>query len=200
MTAFGSPDTGIHGMLDLETAGTGPNAAILTIGFLAFDPYTTEDFFKAHIVVPFEYNKDANISLETISWWMQQERSAQEAAWINNRNAADGDHRFFMDDIANLVSWFQRVETIWANDPDFDCVILRSFLERIPIQWKWYRKHRSMRTLKELFNIPSDIPPMGTTHNALDDCLYQAEQVRSVYQARAQIAYTRMRELPDPSL
>lgn len=183
---IGYPDNELHAMLDLETASSGYNAAVLSIGLLIFNPGTGEDILKKHILVPFSYYKNiqpGEVTLETIKWWMEQEAAAQRAAWVSDR--AEGDHRFFADDIANLTSWFEKVSDIWANDPDFDCVILRNFLEtKMGIKWRWYRKHRSLRTIKALFDIPP-IEDRGIAHNALDDCLYQAEFVRAVYQGRA---------------
>jgi len=166
-----------HGMLDLETAGTGPNAAILTIGMFAFDPYSRPEYHESgwHFVVPFNMNKGRNVDLATIKWWMEQSDEARKASWLDIRD---------MGAVGPMVDWLNEVDTIWANDPDFDCVILRDFLEQHGVQWRWYRKHRSIRTLKELYDIPF-IEPVGTQHNALDDCIYQAEIVRAVYQGKA---------------
>ena len=33
----------IHAMIDLETLSTNPNATILTVGGVKFDPYTSEE-------------------------------------------------------------------------------------------------------------------------------------------------------------
>jgi inhibitor of KinA sporulation pathway (predicted exonuclease) len=67
-------------------------------------------------------------------------------------------------------------------------VILQDFFEKNSAKWKYFRKHRSIRTLKAMFDIPP-IEPEGTAHNALDDCKYQAKIVRAVYQNNAPPIY-----------
>jgi hypothetical protein len=71
----------------------------------------------------------------------------------------------------------------WANDPDFDIVILRNWWKRLPMTMLpfpiSYRAHRSFRTIKALaaeFNI--QLPEAsGTAHNPVDDAAHQARVV-----------------------
>lgn len=172
-----------HAMLDIETASSNTNAAVLTIGVLLFDPMlrAMEDEPAIHIIVPFHANKGREITLDTISWWMQQNQEAQFASWVAGRS----EEGITLDDMFDVLKGiFDHADHIWANDPDFDCDILKSFMEQHGVKWKWYRKHRSLRTIKAMHDVPH-IEQIGSVHNALDDCKYQAEVVRAVYQGRA---------------
>lgn len=184
----------LHGMLDLETASGDTNSAILTIGFIMFDPYSDTTEVEMNIVVPFNLNRGRGITLDTIRWWMEQSKEAQQAAWVDERTEDGSVISEFHAQMLTLLEYMDQVEAIWANDPDFDCDILRSWLDsQYKCKWKWYRKHRSLRTLKAMFDIPF-IEPIGTAHNALDDCKYQAQIVRAVYQGKA--APTFRQEMP----
>jgi hypothetical protein len=179
-----------HAMLDLESVSTDPNGAILTIGILLFDPMKDEkDDFGVNYVVPFAHNKGRTVDLETMKWWMEQSPEAQRASWITGRDAmpATPEHSLYIN---ALMQVFDQVDHIWANDPDFDCVMLKSFFEQHGVKWNWYRKHRSLRTIKAMFDVPF-IEPVGEAHNSLDDCKYQARIVRAVYNGEAFPRYGR---------
>lgn len=173
-----------HLMLDIETAGTGPHAYVLTIGILAFDPYGNGDNDVGfHYVVPQHANLGRQLTFDTIKWWMQQNGMAQGQAWL----AAPHN---LMEITGTLIGQLKAAEHVWANDPDFDCVILNDWLtgsgaSNIFNSFKWpYYKNRSIRTLKALFDIPQ-LTMEGAAHNALDDCKYQAKIVRAVYKGEA---------------
>lgn len=174
-----------HAMLDIETASSNTNAAVLTIGIYVFDPmlHASDDEPALHIVVPFSHNEGREITLDTVSWWMQQNPEAQRASWVEGRADAEGirEEKHYITALAQI---FDHVDHLWANDPDFDCDILKHFFAQHGVKWKWYRKHRSLRTLKAMYDVPF-IEQIGSVHNALDDCRYQAETVRAVYQGRA---------------
>lgn len=167
-----------HGMLDIETAGTGVKAHILTIGFLQFDPLGdgSEDVGH-HFVVGPRYNTGRELDFDTLKWWMQQNESARSQAWLATATPS-------VEMFSVLEQVFITTEHLWANDPDFDCSIVKDWFTTYR-DFKWpFWKHRSIRTLKALYSIPP-LPPMGIAHNALDDCRYQAQIVRAVYQGKA---------------
>lgn len=182
-----------HGMLDLETLDTTETAHILSIGFVIWTPdhivydKNTEELnyqTKFHALVPNEYNKGRSISASTVQWWMQQDENARKV-FSGRNNAFYGD----MQPLFNVVNMIENVDHIWANDPDFDCAILKNWLAQQCPHVKWpFWKHRSIRTLKALYDIP-EIPRKGTAHNALDDCLYQCEIVNAVYSGRAKAKF-----------
>jgi exodeoxyribonuclease VIII len=67
-------------MIDLETLATSPNAAVLTIGAVKFDPFNIETdnptCEKLYIKVDLD-SCDAlglDVSEDTLEWWSQQSK------------------------------------------------------------------------------------------------------------------------------
>lgn len=184
-----------HLMLDIESAGTGPHAYVLTVGLLEFDPYGngSEDI-GYHLYIPPSLNKGRELNFDTVKWWMQQSMEAQADAWVcpttyREEFVPEAGERRDEFPVANaqhiIRTCLNNAEHLWANDPDFDCTIMRDWKETNNFDFRWpYGKHRSMRTLKAMYDIPEIMNTLA--HNALADCRYQAEQVRAVYQGKAQ--------------
>lgn len=172
-------------MIDLETLSTAPNAAILTIGACVFemnkpDAEITETF-EARISIESNERVGRDISGSTVAWWLQQSKAAQEALFkepiVSLRNA-----------ITSLNLWIGQLPHIpthiWAKDPDFDVVILRSAYEDVGQKWPLkYWANRSVRTIEELAYPEGDLPNFrtGVHHSALDDAVTQAISVRHCY-------------------
>jgi hypothetical protein len=180
-------------MIDIETMGTGPDAAILTIGAVMFDPRAedTEETLRPESTLfgPITFKSNAEegraFDPDTIAWWMTQSKEAQlalvEGKQINLRGALEQ----FRQWIAGAKPAPTRV---WGNDPDFDCVILIHAFKRAGLMWPFkFWESRSVRTIKELAYPPGglrgDFPAIGvgTAHNAQDDTIRQALAVQHAY-------------------
>ena len=62
-------------MIDLETLSTNPNATILTVGGVKFDPYTMAEpsqgmYFRVDVDSQTEMGRD--VMQETVNWWSKQ--------------------------------------------------------------------------------------------------------------------------------
>ena len=73
----------IHAMIDLETLSTNPNATILTIGGVKFDPHTSVIpsqgmYFK--VDVDSQTTMGREVMPETLAWWTTQSKEIQEEA------------------------------------------------------------------------------------------------------------------------
>ena len=71
----------IHAMIDLETLHTTPQAAVLTVGGVKFDPLSdsephSEFYYKLDLDTQ---NRDT--SDDTIAWWSKQDPKIQEEAF-----------------------------------------------------------------------------------------------------------------------
>ena len=77
-----------HLMIDLETMGNKPNAPIVSIGAVFFEPSTGELGEEFYRVVSLKSSMDGGAvpDPDTIMWWMQQSEEARSA--INDKNAA----------------------------------------------------------------------------------------------------------------
>ncbi|HIA7925313.1 TPA: 3'-5' exoribonuclease domain-containing protein, partial [Escherichia coli] len=175
---------GIHLMLDLETMGKNPDAPIISIGAIFFDPQTGDMGPEFSKTIDLE-TAGGVIDRDTIKWWLKQSREAQSAIMTDEIPLDDAllQLREFIDE--NSGEFFVQV---WGNGANFDNVILRRSYERqgIPCPWR-YCNDRDVRTIVELgkaidFDARTAIPFEGERHNALDDARYQAKYVSAIWQ------------------
>ncbi|EON0756715.1 3'-5' exoribonuclease [Escherichia coli] len=175
---------GIHLMIDLETMGKNPDAPIISIGAIFFDPQTGEMGPEFSKTIDLE-TAGGVIDRDTIKWWLKQSREAQSAILTDEIPLDDAllQLREFIDE--NSGEFFVQV---WGNGATFDNVILRRSYERqgIPCPWR-YTNDRDVRTMVALglvmdFDARTTIPFEGERHNALNDARYQAKYVSAIWQ------------------
>ena len=173
-----------HLMIDLETMGKNPDAPIISIGAIFFDPQTGEMGPEFSKTIDLE-TAGGVIDRDTIKWWLKQSREAQSAILTDEIPLDDAllQLREFIDE--NSGEFFVQV---WGNGATFDNVILRRSYERqgIPCQWR-YTNDRDVRTMVALglvmdFDARTTIPFEGERHNALNDARYQAKYVSAIWQ------------------
>ncbi|EIC2794149.1 3'-5' exoribonuclease, partial [Escherichia coli] len=136
-----------HLMIDLETMGKNPDAPIISIGAIFFDPQTGDmgpEFSKTIVLE----TAGGVIDRDTIKWWLKQSREAQSAIMTDEIPLDDAllQLREFIDE--NSGEFFVQV---WGNGANFDNTILRRSYERqgIPCPWRYYND-RDVRTIVEL--------------------------------------------------
>jgi exodeoxyribonuclease VIII len=165
-------------MLDLETMGTGPDAAILAIGAVELNRETGQlgrEFYEVVDLVS-AIAAGGTVDASTILWWMQQ---SDEARGEFKRGG-----RHIIDVLQSFTHWVRRgagAFNIWGNGSDFDNVILRSAYSRLSMQVPWsHRQNRCFRTVR------NEYPPVDTStwesvkHNALSDAKWQARYLIEV--------------------
>jgi len=163
-------------MVDLETLGTGPGCAILSIGAVAFDPPTGELGAEFYTLVSTRSCRALGLREEddTMEWWSRQKPEAQ--AVIDQ--AADS-HVSVANALAQLAAFIRshggapRVR-LWGNGADFDNAILADLYRRLGQQPPWnFWNNRCFRTLKAL--VPGVEPDRsGPPHNPRDAAKHQA--------------------------
>lgn len=181
-----------HIMLDLETMGTGNNAAIVAIGAVAFDPSDyivrpTDPLYAFYAPVSLESSVAAGLTIDvsTILWWMKQSeearRSTFESSCPSTLRVALGLFSFWA---APHISKTGDSFGLWGNGATFDNVVIRSAFKAVdlPVPWS-FRQDKCYRTLVNL--LPESrrpkFEPYGTAHNALDDAIAQARHLQKVY-------------------
>lgn len=175
-------------MIDIETLSTRKDAAVLSIGLAAFDDQQVLDTIGLAINPAEVFGQ---IDVDTIRWWMKQPDAAsaysfngvmhQGAAWLQLKTF--------------ISRHLHATGEVWARGPQFDCVILKSWLEGLQergivtqgekLPWK-YNQERDVRTLDgEARRAGVDIPMLyaGTAHNPVDDAANQARMVIAVRRA-----------------
>ncbi|WP_348270508.1 exonuclease [Escherichia coli] len=173
-----------HLMINLETMGKNPDAPIISIGAIFFDPQTGDMGPEFSKTIDLD-TAGGVIDRDVIKWWLKQSREAQSAIMTDEIPLDDAllQLREFIDE--NSGEFFVQV---WGNGANFDNVILRRSYERqgIPCPWR-YSNDRDVRTIVELgkaidFDARTAIPFEGEHHNALDDARYQAKYVSAIWQ------------------
>lgn len=189
-------------MVDLETLGTGPGCAILSIGAVAFDPATGALGEAFYLAVNTRSCRALGLREEagTIAWWDRQSPEARGVladAETSQASVADA-----LADFGRFLARFggPRAVRLWGNGADFDNAILAFLYQRLGVEPPWsFWNNRCFRTLKNLHPIPAP-PRTGTHHNALDDARHQVEHacliLRSVHAAAA-AAQTAPGVMPD---
>lgn len=172
-------------MVDIETMSTATNAAIVSIGACGFDhevintPEEITDRFYTSVSLTSNEEAGRHISASTVEWWLRQSKEAQTALSmepIRSLRAALIEFRIWAQSLKPAAHF------IWANDPDFDVVILRSAFDAVNQGWPFaYYNNRSCRTLKHLAWPNDDAPNFrasGVHHKADDDAVAQAVMVQ----------------------
>lgn len=157
-------------MIDIETLGTAPGSAILSIGAVVFGPEGLGDTFYAPILLQSCVAVGLTIDPNTIAWWMQQSDEARAAAFKSDADALS-------DVLEQFTCWFGLVgaERPWCHGATFDVPLLEVAYKACGLQapWRFYNV-RDTRTLYDLSGVKVD-RAQGTQHNALDDAIAQAE-------------------------
>ncbi|EPO2349755.1 TPA: exonuclease [Escherichia coli] len=173
-----------HLSVDLETMGKNPDAPIISIGAIFFDPQTGDMGPEFSKTIDID-TAGGVIDRDTIKWWLKQSREAQSAIFTDEIPLDDA--LLQLREFINENSGESFVQ-IWGNGANFDNVILRRSYERqgIPCPWRYYND-RDVRTIVELgnaigFDVRMAIPFEGVPHNALDDARHQAKQVSAIWQ------------------
>ena len=168
----------IEFMVDLETMGLGPTAAIVSIGCVPFDRESltvSQDEF--YTVVDLESSLKAGLTAEssTILWWMTQSEEARTELFSGRRVQLYEALSAFKYWMAGLVPT-KNDRKVWGNGAAFDNVILSSAYKAVGLEPPWnFWNDRCFRTMKNEFaGVP--LPDRaGLHHKAVDDARYQAE-------------------------
>lgn len=165
-----------HVMLDLETLGTRPGCAILSIGAVEFDCASGKLGPEFYEVVNRKscQAKGLTEDPETIKWWQGRSDEARKIL-VDVETAPNG----LGGALTKFSGWLQqfgkRDLMIWGCGADFDQPIITAGFAAcsMPLPWMFYN-NRCYRTLRALGNMKGEPPRVGTYHNALDDAKTQA--------------------------
>lgn len=193
-------------MLDIETLGTGTNAAIVQIGAVAFDvdqdhvsnsslrvnsPGVLLELgqgFRMNVCLA-DSKHPGDIDPATVEWWLQQSDEAR--ASITN-----SDNRLGLALVlAMFTEWVRDVGgggpydvRLWSNGPTFDEIIIRSAFTRYGKQFPIsFRQSRCCRTMYELAQsmgwdrklAAAAVPDDIVKHDGLGDSVFQARSLVS---------------------
>jgi exodeoxyribonuclease VIII len=163
-------------MIDLETMATGPNATVLTLGAVTFNPWGNGYSDKLYFRVDID-DQDAlgrEVDPNTLDWWSKQDPAIMEEAFSPNdrvplKEAVDRFHKF---------AW--GCDMFWSHGATFDLVIMENLYRQLgkPLPWNFWQ----LRCTRTLFDLGWDPDmPKANKHNALEDAIRQAAGVQNVY-------------------
>jgi len=192
-------------MIDLETMGTGPDSAIVSIGAVLFDPLADgeglltgegQGEWYRRVSLADAMHQGGQADASTILWWLQRTAAA--------RRELVGRSESMLESLSSLGYWMRLhgVCELWANGADFDLVILAGAYRRASIAKPWeYKQQRCFRTLRALYphaeKTVHQSDDADTRHHALADARWQARvavailremRMDQVYRQRAMLA------------
>lgn len=179
-----------HLMVDMETMGNGPDAPIVSIGAVFFDPSTGNTGAEFYRVVSLESSMSFGMKPDasTIQWWLKQSSEARSAILVDEAMGLRESLELLADFIAENAANGSHTVQLWGNGCSFDNVILRRAyaLTETPFAVPFWND-RDVRTMVELgksvgINPRFDIPFEGDMHNALSDARHQVKYVSVIWQ------------------
>jgi hypothetical protein len=168
-------------MIDLETLATSPNAAVLTIGAVKFDPFSNEldspscEKFYVKVDIDSCDELELDVSNDTLEWWSKQSKEAQEEAFSTE------DRIHVREAFNQLYKFCWGAKRVWSHGAAFDTVICENIFRKLnkAVPWSFWEV-RDTRTLFDL-GIDPKRPPV-LKHHALEDAWNQAVGVQNVFQ------------------
>ncbi|HED2371668.1 TPA: 3'-5' exoribonuclease [Citrobacter freundii] len=179
-----------HLMVDMETMGNSPDAPIVSIGAVFFDPSTGNTGAEFYQVVSLESSMSFGMKPDasTIQWWLKQSSEARSAILVDEAMGLRESLELLADFIAENAANGSHTVQLWGNGCSFDNVILRRAyaLTDTPFAVPFWND-RDVRTMVELgksvgINPRFDIPFEGEMHNALSDARHQVKYVSAIWQ------------------
>lgn len=187
-----------HYMLDIETLSTKPNAVVLSIGAVEFNPETGDIIREFYQELDLQDQPDRHIDISTVQWWADR---CKENVSNLDLLAKPKLKRLSTLIVLGMLDKFinepqsedlfgykprcielERDEfkvAVWACDPDFDIAILNNLYESENIRCPWrYNEPKSVRTIRLLAEMKGiALPKAEASHNALEDCIRQVKEV-----------------------
>ena len=168
-----------HGTIDLETIDTCPQATVLSLGAVKFNPLDASEphselYLKINIDEQDQLGRTASDS--TIEWWSKQDPKIMEEAF-DQTGAVSVDEA-----LRQINKWVVGVDTLWGQGYGFDYTILEDMFRRSgkPIPWNFW----IIRDSRTLFSCCEKDPRKAfqtDLHNALADAYFQSKAIQVAY-------------------
>lgn len=166
-------------MVDIETLSTQPDATILTVGGVKFDPHSTREphsEFYVRLDVDSQIALGRHVDPGTLEWWGKQDPAIQQ-------EALGDQHRVSLTEfMGEFNKWCSNVDEIWCQGPQFDMVIIENLYAQHAHHTSWpYWKVRDCRTVFGMMPRDPRKDIQQNAHNALADSRYQAIALQRSY-------------------
>jgi exodeoxyribonuclease VIII len=153
-------------MLDLETMGTGQDAAIVSVAAVRSTETEIVDSFNVCVSLQSSVSAGMVIDPSTVIWWMRQSDES--------RQVLTGSAVSLRACCELFAAWIGKDCELWGNGADFDNAIMSNAYRMVGLEQPWhYTANRCFRTVKALYP-QIEFERIGTHHSALDDAKSQA--------------------------
>lgn len=171
-------------VVDLETLGTEPEAAILSIGAVRFHPFTRDSeqsisepdrTFYARLNERVQLDNGRMVDPDTLLWWQAQSKGAKAVFEEETEDVETALKRF--------ADFCKGARRLWGNGNMFDNAILRNIFRQYKLEYPIpYRKDLDLRTVtfmwrKLLHKAHNQLPDDNSLvydHTALSDAKVEA--------------------------
>jgi len=180
----------IEVMIDFETLATTPDAVILSVGAVKFNPSGTGVIERLQLLPMIDeqsevYNR--TISEDTLKWWETQTPEAIEKAMGEDGRIS------FKDCMEQLAEFCWNIDGIWSNGATFDISIAESAWRQLGISIPYpHWTVRDCRTLYKIANVNVKDDNYVTTHVAVEDAERQAFIAQKAYQKLIAAGFTHL--------
>ena len=175
-------------MLDLETMGTRPGDAVISIGAQLFDRKagTLGPGYKINVDIEQVMDMGFGATGGTIKFWIEQNEAATKAA-LENPVSVHQALQLFADILTDDEGGVNNEIKVWGNGATFDNVLLRSMYERLGLLTPWkFWNDRCFRTMKAVHDPDKNLQPefVGEKYDALADATHQAKWLINITEGR----------------
>ena len=170
----------VHATIDLETIDTRPQATVLSLGAVKFNPFDqSEPYDELYFKVSIDQQDSLGrtVSNETIQWWAKQDTKIMEEAFDQT------DAISIEQALIKINKFVVGVDILWGQGYGFDYTILEDIYRSagVPIPWNFWQ----IRDSRTLFSVCQSDPRkkiQNNLHNALADAYYQSKAIQIAYQ------------------
>lgn len=164
-------------MVDLETMGTTPYSAIVSIGVVQFDLTTGEYGESFYRTIDLQSCLDVGLHTDqsTVDWWKKQSQVTIDKLYIDTKPLP-----IILEE---FTEWFKTVITsfkyVWGNSASFDLGLLSQAYNKCNMSIPWaYWNERCCRTIVALNeDIKNTMEKPIGAHDPIVDCKYQIDYV-----------------------
>jgi exodeoxyribonuclease VIII len=169
-----------HGMVDLETFATTPDAVILTVGAVKFDPFNKKEphtDFYMRLEIENQEDRGRMINPDTLQWWSTQPNEIIEEA-LGDHNRQSVEHM-----LSSFKKWFVGCDKIWAQGICFDITMLENISRQYgyPIPWSFWQVEDARTIINRMPRDPRKDFDFAA-HNALEDARVQAKSLQVAFE------------------
>lgn len=165
-----------HLMVDLETLAVSPNAVVLSLGAVHFDPFGKNHLDEIYFRIDLDDQDKLGREIDpnTLDWWAKQDPAIMEEAFNPTGRLS------LIDAVEQFHKFAWGCDAFWSHGSTFDLVIIENIYRQLskPVPWQYWQL-RDTRTIFDLGHDPE--MPKESKHDALADAIRQSIGVQNVY-------------------